>query len=271
MSRELRSTDPDAHFLITSRTVNSELWLKPTPEMTQTIGGIYARYQEKYKIEINALTVLSNHSHALVRAPDGNLSEFAENVQREISRRSNFINGRSGSLWGARYSAQRILTEEDLLEAFLYVTTNAVKHGLVDHPSKWPGLNSYLQSLRGEPEYYRFKHYSQLVNGKPVETTHALIISPISVHEGLIQTERKKEFLRLVSGRVDDLRDTRTKAGLGFLGVRKILAQVPGERPRSTSKSPKPPCYSKNVEAIREFNEANKELKRVYSEASYEF
>ena len=108
-------------------------------------------------------------------------------------------------------------------------------------------------------------------NGKPVVTYHALTAKPIPLFEGLTQKGRRSEILRVGNERIDKLRQDRYDAGLGFLGARKVLAQVPGERPRSTNRSPKPPCFSKVASAIKEFKAANRELKRFYADASYEF
>lgn len=271
MSRELRNTDPKAFFLVTARTVNSELWLAPRPDINSTIAGVYARYQERHAIDIFALSVQSNHPHLLIRAPEENLAEFMADSQREIAKRTNYINGRTGPLRHRRYDAQLIVTYDDLIEAFLYVLTNPTKHGLVEHPRKWPGLNSYLQSLRGEPEYHLFNHLSEWDKGKPRVTEHPLVISPLPVHEVLSQKERRSEIIRLVNGRVERIPEDRKAAGLGFIGKEAVLQQVPGARPKATNRSPKPPCYSKIPSAFREFEKENKERKRICSDASYEF
>ncbi len=268
--RPLRLKDGTKFRLITIRTVRAELWLTPSSNMAKIIGGILARYQEFCAVELYAYCVLGNHMHLLVRAPKENLDEYFENVNREISRRVNWKHKREGSLWGRRYDAHEVLSEDDLLEAFLYVTTNPTRHGLLRHSLNWKGLNSYKQSLNGKDRRFSFYHYSQIQEGgKPLVTTHGLTLTPLPQYASLSQKKRGTELKQLLTERENQIAEERESKGQGFAGMELISDEfVPGERPRNVSRSRRPACYTKCAELRRQFKEMMRALRDKYNEAS---
>ena len=119
MSRPLRDRDPENYHLVTVRTEEARIWMLPCKKLNTILGGIIARYQELLNITIYTFCVLGNHLHIALKAPDQNLDFFMENVLREFARRVNKYNDRSGHFWSRRYDDQVILSEEDLLQAYL--------------------------------------------------------------------------------------------------------------------------------------------------------
>lgn len=268
--RPLRNKDPELYRLITIRTGEARLWITPNAKVKRLLGGILARYQEIFGVTIYAYNFLGNHYHLLIKAPQGNSDEFCENVNREIARRLNFVHHREGKLWGRRYDDQEVLTEEDLLEAFLYVTTNATRHGIARDLREWPGFNSYNQSVTGEAKSFAFFHYSKEEDEGRV-TTHVLKVSPLPQHAKLTQEKRKALLSKLVSARIAALVSERKDKGLGFLGLDGIRSQIPGETPRSVSRSPRPPCYTFNSELRREFRKQCAYRRELYDYASMRY
>ena len=272
MANPLRDRDPEAYRLVTIRTLRGELWMPPTRKIRRLIGGIIARYQEKLEIEIYAYVILSNHLHLLIKSPKSNTDEFMENVNREITRRINWQFRREGSLWGRRYSEQHVLTEDDLVEAFLYINTNMCRHGLVDTPSKWRGLHSAEQVVSERSRRFSFYLYSKKdLLGRPVKETHYLKLSILPQFQELTQKRRKQKMRLLLDSRVRDIREGREKNGQGFLGVRKLLEQEPGDVPKNVSKSTRPSCYTKCKVALKKFLRERKRLRELYAECSIRF
>lgn len=263
--RPLRNKDPEAYHLVTIRTQGARLWITPNAKVKRLIGGILARYQEYLGIEIYAYCVLGNHLHMVVRAPRGNLDEFCENVNREIAKRLNWWHKREGKFWARRYDAQEILSEDDLLEAFLYVSTNPTRHGLLRDSSKWPGLNSIKQSLSGTSKRYSFRLHSSI---EPVSTSHRLKLSVLPQFKTMTSKARKVKILTLLRERMDEIALSRSEAGEGFLGLESILSQEPGTTPRTVSRSKRPPCYTKDRALLKEFREQARLLRKSYDEAS---
>ena len=270
MPRPLRDKDPSRFRLITIRTQEARIWMVPTRKLEKLVGGIVARYQELLSIEIFALNFLGNHYHLLIRAPLSNTDEFEENINREIARRINWKYQREGNFWHRRYDDQKVLCEEDLREAFLYVLTNPVHHGLVKHPQEWPGLSSYRQSFSESDRTFSFHHYSA-GEGEPRVTRHRLRISTLPELQGLTKRERVAKIHQLIEERTQLLVQLRRAEGKGFLGIAKILSQVPGERPESVNRSKRPPCYTKNGALRREYRELARIRARSYAEASFKY
>ncbi|MBX7144620.1 MAG: transposase [Oligoflexia bacterium] len=274
MGNPIRNTDPSLIHLITLRTEGACLWLVPSTELNQMILGVLARYQEMFGVVIHAYTFLSNHPHLLLRAPRGNLDEFMENVAREIARRANYHSGRKGKFWSRRYSDQIVLSEEGALEAFLYVTTNSTRHGLVKHCKDWPGVCSYNQCLDGQDRECVFIHYSKrdyIGSGNFVRSKHILKLAPLPQHAGLSQGERAVILKKLIDERCQFYVAKRNAAGEGFLGVAGILKQRLGGAAMTTANSPRPTCYKDTLERMREFRRQARERRCRHREASIRF
>jgi REP element-mobilizing transposase RayT len=243
--------------------------MTPSKKVRNVIGGIIAKYQEIFGVEIYAYVFLTNHYHLIVRAPRGNFDEFAENVNREIARRINFLNQRRGKFWSRRYDDQEIKSEEDLLEAFLYVTTNVSRHGLLEDPAKWPGLHSLRQSLDEQDRIFGFTEYSHPEG--PRRTLHTLRISILPQFKGLNKGTRRERISKLVNERIREIKEARSASNERFLSLGKLRTQILGSVPNRVSNRPRPSCYTKFA-ALRRQHRIEERLRRLqYSEASLRF
>lgn len=265
--RPLRNNDPSLYRLITCRTREARLWLHPSRNVEKLLGGILARYTELLSIDLYAYCFLGNHYHLLLRAPERNTDEFCENLNREIARRINWKFHREGSLWYRRYDDQEVLCEDDVLRAYLYVTTNPVRHGLVDHPGKWGGLNSYAQSLSEKTRSFTFYCYSEEEEEKRV-CRHSIKLSVLPQLKELKKETRQAELSRLIEERTKEYQQERKERGEGFIGMERILAEVPGGLPQQVSRSPRPVAYTRDVTLLREARKRKREREASYREAS---
>jgi putative transposase len=264
--RQPRNTDPRYIRHISIRTEGAMLLLLPEALVNEIVGGVLARYQEAFSVLIYAYSVLGNHIHMLARAPHGNLWAFEQAVNREAAKRINRLRNIRGHFWERRYDEQIAPEDSDALEAFLYVTCNAVSHGLVQHPMLWPGLCSYTQTLDGRPRTYRFVDYTaygkacrrakgkgKRVNIKDFETEHTLTLTPLPQFEQLSHAERRKVLTKLICERVERIKKERKQQGKGFLGRDKVLQQKWNSVPREVKRLKRPLCYTKNWETKKHF------------------
>ncbi len=263
MSRPLRDTDPSKIHLITCRVARAELLLIPVPEMNALLGGVLARYTNVHNIDLYCHNFLSNHYHLLLQGSEGAIPAFAADINREITRRVNRILGREGVLWGRRYDDQVTIEVMDTVEALIYITTNAVKHGLVSHPRLWPGVNSYRQLLGSKPKKYVFMEYSkfqaakkaaagkgEVVHRRDFEKVYTLELKPLPIFASLSKGERINKLL----------------------GRKAILQQKRSNTfPEQISKSPRPRCYTRSIKALIEFRKEEREKRSHYTEASFKF
>ncbi len=283
MPRHLRDRDPKKLHLITCRTRRARIWLIPSKDINELIGGIIARYQERHEIELFAYSFLGNHYHQLARAPKENLARYAEDINKQLALRIDRYYGRTGTLWSRRYADQPTITETDEEQGWLYVTTNATKHGLVPHPRQWPGLHSWEHCQTGKDREFRFTHWDSFNQAKrtappsrPVhlsdhQTKHILRISALPQYAHLSWEERNGILLPLAEERIEELHLEREKEGKGYLGRKNILIQVPGSLPHKVSRSPQPSCYSKSPEAKAQYRAEQRAKREAYTEASYRF
>ncbi len=268
MSRLPRNTNPKYVRHISIRTNGALLRLLPTGEANQIIAGIIAKYQEVFEIVIFAYAILGNHLHLLAMAPRSNLWRFEQAVNREIAKRINRLQNARGHFWERRYDEQVVLEDEDILEAFLYVTCNAVSHGLVEHPMLWPGVNSYQHSLDGKDREYLFTDYTaygkalrlaknrgEEISIRDFQSAHYLKITPLPQYADLSLADRKEVLSSLIAQRITRIKKDRKDQGLGFLGRKQIKRQHHKDEPRSVKRSPRPICYTKSVEAKKLFLE----------------
>lgn len=265
MPRPLRINDPDKLQLVTVRTQAAQLLLRPDRWVNEMIGGVLARYQEMYGIEIYAYTFLSNHYHILLRAPRCNLWQFEQALNREIARRINFYLKREGTLWGRRYDAQIVVEDADQIEALLYIVCNATGHGLVSHPQQWPGMHSYDQLRTGKELTYRFDIYSS----KEETALHTLKLSPLPALGCNSLTEQWEVLQKEIFKRLRKLHEARENKP--FLGKARILKQKPFARPKKIKRSPRPACYTKSLIALHWFRKFYKQVRTTYVEASYRY
>ena len=174
---------------------------------------------------------------------------------------------REGQFWARRYSEQIVQTEEDALEAFLYISTNPSRHGLLKNSFSWTGLTSIQQALSGKERQFSFTLFSG-PDGEPVKQTHTLRLSPLPQHQGMSQSKRRKVLQKLLDERMEEISRERKDRGQGFLGLPQVLDQVVGSEPQEVSRSPRPSCYTKCVKVFREFKERERERRERYSFAS---
>ncbi len=282
MPRPIRVTDPGLIHLITIRTEGAALWLVPSDQLNDILGGILGRYQEIFGVEIFAYSFQSNHYHMLVRAPRSNLHEFCENVNREIAKRINKHLGRRGHFWSRRYSDQIVVTEDDQLEALLYTVTNPVRHGLVQFPRSWPGLGCYWQLMTDDIKTYPFKHSGRVLlpstKGKckvlslePHITYHVVRLSILPALSDMGIAERRVRLRELIESRCQEIARIRSLEGKGFAGRKAILNQKVGALPQEISWSPRKCCFTTSLNILFEFRDWLKYFRGCYDHASAEF
>ncbi|MCD6534662.1 MAG: transposase [Deltaproteobacteria bacterium] len=95
-------------------------------------------YSQKYKVDIHAWVMMSNHVHLLCtpRQP-GAISLMMQSLGRRYVRYFNHEHQRSGTLWEGRYKSCLVQNERYLLEVYRYIEFNPVRAGMVTEPGKY--------------------------------------------------------------------------------------------------------------------------------------
>ena len=285
MGRPRRNLDPKYLRLVTIRTEGAKLYMSPGRELNDTIGGIIARYQVQFGIEIFAYCVLSNHYHLLVRAPKSNLWHFQQSINREIAKRVNRIRDREGHFWSRRYSEEIVIGNPATLTALKYIVCNPVRHRLVKDPSKWPGISCLFQLLDEKDRTYYFTDYTAYRKAKATaaltgETVYladfripvTLRITPLPMLSSLTKKNRRQAIRSEIQSHVTLLNAEAEKEQRGYLGYERVLNQNPYSTPNKVSKSNRPICYTQDPEAKYIFlTEVYYPWNDSYIKASFQF
>lgn len=179
-------------------------------------AGWLTEYSKKYRVEIHAWAMMTNHVHLLCTPRlEGGLSGMMQSLGRRYVQYFNFAYRRSGTLWEGRFKSCLIQSERYLLEVYKYIELNPVRAKMVADPGeyRWSsyqtnglGNNSdlctphqqYLSlgaALSERQRNYR-EFFSHHVDAEIQEEIRA------NTHKGMaIGNDRFKEEIELLTGR----------------------------------------------------------------------
>lgn len=143
---------PSSAYLATRRTTQRQFLLKPDQRTNNDLIYCIAVCAERHGIQIIDFKALSDHLHQVFFALRRNAPAYLRDVNGLIAKVFNARFGRWENLWASgQGSLVRLETIEALIEEIVYVATNAVKHGLVEHAYEWPGARGFEALVSGRP------------------------------------------------------------------------------------------------------------------------
>lgn len=121
---------------------------------------------ERYKGEIHAYVLMTNHVHILAtpKTQDA-ISLMMQYVGRHYVPYINYTYGRTGTLWEGRYKGSLVQDEHYLLSCMRYIELNPVRANMVKHPRqyKW---SSYQTNAYGKDNLLITPHGSYMDLGR---------------------------------------------------------------------------------------------------------
>jgi REP element-mobilizing transposase RayT len=267
--------DASSIYLVTIRCLQGRLFLRPSAETHDVLGGVLARAVRFHGVELFVFNFASNHLHLIVRAPRGNLPQFMQYLLPNISKKVGTLVNWRGAFWERRYSAQPLLDEAALLDKVRYVLAHGVKEGLVRHCSEWPGLSALPLMRDGKPRTFRWMNWTRRCRSAAPSRRGPRIDDRWAENEELrLTTLPIRGFERLASVRrfLDEcVRAIEREARLthrAVLGVRGVCAQSPQSRPARPERSRAPWCHT-TMQALRqEFMERYRGFVKSFLRAS---
>lgn len=275
MARPPRMLDPTAVFLVTVRCLQGRLFLRPSRETYEVLGGVLARAVRVHEVELFAFNFASNHLHLIVRAPRGNLPQYMQYLLANISKKIGGLVGWRGAFWERRYSAQPLLDDAALLDKLRYVLAHGVKEGLVRRCSEWPGLSALPFLRDGGPRTFRWWNWTRRARSAPASSrgprlderwaeTESLRLTRLPIR-GFDSQSTLRQFLD------DCVRAIEREARVTYrtvMGVRRVCAQPPQRRPARPERSAAPWCHT-TIRALRdEFMERYRSFVAAFADAS---
>jgi REP element-mobilizing transposase RayT len=249
---------PGACYLVTRRCAQRQFLLRPSRLTNQIFLYVLALAASRYRVQVHAFCVLSNHFHLVVSDPGATLPAFQQFLDALVARAVNASLGRWESFWAPdTYSAVRLVEPADVVAKVAYVLANPVEAGLVASGSVWPGLWSAPERIDGDPLVAeRPKHFFDPKGGLPDRVTLQLTVPP-----GFDSAEAFRASLEPALELREAGARSRYMGRGGFLGVARVLAQkafgrpAPGEPRRKLSPRVAAHDKWKRIEALGRLGE----------------
>jgi REP element-mobilizing transposase RayT len=136
---------PEQLYLVTRRCTQRQFLLRPDEGTKQIFLYALGDAAARFGIELIAWHASSNHYHAVVYDPRGELPLFLERFHKLCARALNARWKRWENLWAAEATcAVRLIEDEDVLEKVVYTLANPV----VDHLVSCSSLCCTFSSAR---------------------------------------------------------------------------------------------------------------------------
>jgi Transposase IS200 like len=223
--------------------------------------GVLGRAQDLFGMRICAVTVLSNHLHALLIVNDAaQLASFMQHILANIAKEVGRHHQWHGPFWSRRYRSIVVADAHSQAARLQYVLCQGLKEGLVDRIDRWPGVSSFRCLTRGIPLsgtwYDRTAEFEARRRGRgpdPSRTEKAYQVTLSQVP--ILADKSPKEYQAFIGALVREEEDgvARERAHDGktaVLGVRRILEQEPHAAPEESGQSPAPFVHAASV-AVR--------------------
>jgi putative transposase len=101
-------------------------------------AGLLKEYSKKYKVDIHAWVMMTNHVHLLCTSrQEGGISRMMQSLGRRYVQYFNYEYQRTGTLWEGRFKSCLVQEERYLLEVYRYIELNPVRAGMVPDPGEY--------------------------------------------------------------------------------------------------------------------------------------
>ena len=209
----------------TRRVHRRQLLLRPSRRLNQLIEYVVAVLTQRYRIELHALCVMSNHVHDVASDPDGQIVEFRRDLHALLARAVNAMHGDFESVWSREPTCRVTCVEpEDALDKIAYTMANPVAAHLVEHGHSWPGVRMAWphkpRTVRRPPGFFRERE-----EGGTWPETATLELHRPPGYEHLSDEELAAVIRRALFEREESARKSARASGRRFLGRRQVLAQ----------------------------------------------
>jgi REP element-mobilizing transposase RayT len=198
-------------------------FLRPSAQTNQIVTYCLAVAAHVANVEVHAVCVMSNHWHLVVTDCEGRLPEFLRWAHQLIAKCINASLGRWENMWSAEdTNVVELVDDATVLEKIAYVIANPTAAGLVNAPTKWPGLLTTRLGQRlsaKRPDVFFRK------DGEMPEEVEVRCTRP-DIFRGLSAREVDLKLAELVARQVREARDALRRAGRTFLGARGVLKQA---------------------------------------------
>ena len=277
MCRKLRFIPEKMVVEVTTRTIQSRLLLRPSPELNDRILGVIGRAWSLCDVDIHALVVMGNHIHFLLSTPDAKqLSKFMCHVNRNISDEVGRLHEWKGTLWERRYRCIPLCDEKSQIRRLKYILSNGCSEGLVDSPLDWPGATSVHTMVHGVPlvgtwidrtAMFWAGRAGQEVKDRDFATQYIIPLTPLPCWQHLSPRRQRERCAKLILDIECETAAHNIAHNCTAMGAERLMQSHPHKKPSKTKRSPAPFCFGSKG-AQRAFTERYKVFECEYYRAA---
>jgi REP element-mobilizing transposase RayT len=203
MPRANRHFLPGYIWHITHRCHQKQFLLKFSGDRRRYLHWVFEA-KKRFGLCVLNYMVTSNHVHLLVKDAGGDV--IAESMQLIAGRTAQEYNqrkNRHGAFWEDRYHATAIQADEHLHRCLVYIDTNMVRAGAVNHPSKW--VHSGYREIQKPPKRYAIIDLRELTalcgfaDSGPFQAAHRQWVDQTLENERAVRDERWSEAIAVGS------------------------------------------------------------------------
>lgn len=220
---------PGQTYLLTRRCTQRQFLLRPDEITTQTFLYCLGEAADRLGIELYAWHAASNHYHAVVHDPAGELPLFLERFHKLCAKALNARWKRWENFWAsAPTCATRLVEEADVLAKIVYTLANPVLDDLVERVFDWPGASSLRRMGASKPLVVkRPKGFFREAGSMP-SAVKLVVRSPRGCADPQAWAARVRAEVEAEERKA---RERRTAQRKGVLGRKSILAASAVDRP----------------------------------------
>lgn len=280
MGRKLRYI-PEGGALVevTCRTLQGRFLLKPTDEIRPIVLGVLARAQRLCSVRLHAFVFLSNHYHLLLSVDNAHqLARFMNYLNSNLAREAGRLNRWQDKFWSRRYQAI-VVSEEDAaqISRLRYILSHGCKEGLVARPQDWPGANAVKSLIENVPleglwfdrtREYAAKARRESFHQHEYATPEVVRLTSLPCWRHLEETTHRHLVEELVKEIEEETASRHAREGTRPLGVARILAHHPHDRPGKLKKAWAPTFHAATNTVRSELNAAYGWFLQAFREAA---
>ena len=225
---DARLVVPGETYVVMRRCSERRFFLRPDAKVTKMMRFCIAVAAQKYKMQVHAAVVMSNHYHLVVTDLEGNMSLFMAWLNRvsalflKVWRKRE----RGETIWSdEKFSSVLLLTPEAVLKQLVYVITNPMRDGLVNGHARWKGFVTKPDACLDKIDA---PHPDRDIAAKK-EKDSALHITVPSCFRYMGKDEYVTMLEEAVAEEEKSLRKSRK--GTPFLGMKEVLNKSASSRP----------------------------------------
>ncbi|MEF9946622.1 MAG: transposase [Lachnospiraceae bacterium] len=133
MPHEARKVSQSGYYHVIARGINRENTFNQMREKNY-LKKILMKHLPKYKVEIYAYCIMSNHVHLIIKADIEELSMFMSRILAEYAEYYNYKHNRNGHVFQNRFKSECIENEIYFWTCLRYIHLNPIKAHMVKNP-----------------------------------------------------------------------------------------------------------------------------------------